>query len=73
MARAENALARLGSARRLAVPELIIRIEQAIDASGLSDLLEPALERLRAHDEALAKTHDDVLALYEEIGGVRRT
>lgn len=73
MASAENTLARLARARQKDIPELIIRIEQALEAYGNADLFEPALERLRQLDEDCAKSQDDVLELYREIGGKPRT
>jgi C4-type Zn-finger protein len=65
-------MARLASARRYDIPELMIRIEQAIQATGMTELLEPALERLREMDEGMAKSQDEVLELYQAVGGKPR-
>lgn len=69
---AENTMARLASTRRYDIPELMIRIEQAIQVTGMTELLEPALERLREMDEGMAKSQDEVLELYQAVGGKPR-
>jgi hypothetical protein len=67
--RAENALGRLARLRNISLSTWRIRTEQAIALTGDTRLLPPMLEELMQADEDMAKVQDDILWLYEQIGG----